>query len=208
MCWPTAASETVRRREATGRPSGICSRTASGAFAVLTLLAVSGALLAVVLDLVRACRRHGLPLIAVRPETSFAAVTEHVLRRLHRRDPGSLAGLTALVERHRRLLADRAAPDSVLELLRRTLGLDVRVLSATDARSPEPGRRCAPRPLPHWPPATSPPAGRARGPPITSRSAAAPTPSSRERRPGPPNWATGCSSSRPTPRCGRPPTGS
>ncbi|MFE9563181.1 PucR family transcriptional regulator [Streptomyces sp. NPDC006487] len=85
-------------------------------------------------DLVRACRRHGLPLIAVRPETSFAAVTEYVLRRLHRRDPGSpagIAGLAALVERHRRLLADRAAPDSVLELLRHTLGVDVRVLSAT-----------------------------------------------------------------------------
>lgn len=94
-------------------------------------------------DLVRACRRHGVPLIAVRPETSFAAVTERVLRRLHRRDPGSPAGpgstasvasvasLAALVERHRRLLADRAAPDSVLELLRQTLGLDVRVLSAT-----------------------------------------------------------------------------
>lgn len=80
-------------------------------------------------DLVRACRRHGLPLIAVRPETSFAAITEHVLRRLdRRRDPGSLA---ALVERHRRLLTDRAAHDSVLELLRHTLGLDVRVLSAT-----------------------------------------------------------------------------
>ncbi|MGW1774116.1 PucR family transcriptional regulator [Streptomyces sp. NPDC002104] len=79
-------------------------------------------------DLVRACRRHGLPLIAVRPETSFAAVTEHVLRRLHRQDVGSLA---ALVERHRRLLTDRAAPDSVLDLLRRTLGLGVRVLSAT-----------------------------------------------------------------------------
>ncbi|MFD6886871.1 PucR family transcriptional regulator [Streptomyces sp. NPDC059957] len=82
-------------------------------------------------DLVRACRRHGLPLIAVRPETSFAAITEHVLRRLHRRDPGGLAGLAALVERHRRLLTDRAAPDSVLELLRHTLGVDVRVLSAT-----------------------------------------------------------------------------
>ncbi|MFF5702201.1 PucR family transcriptional regulator ligand-binding domain-containing protein [Streptomyces sp. NPDC012794] len=79
-------------------------------------------------DLVRACRRHGLPLIAVRPETSFAAITEHVLRRLHRRD---VAGLAALVERHRRLLTDRATPDSVLELLRHSLSLDVRVLSAT-----------------------------------------------------------------------------
>ncbi|MFE1556842.1 PucR family transcriptional regulator [Streptomyces sp. NPDC058734] len=79
-------------------------------------------------DLVRACRRHGLPLVAVPPETSFAAVTERVLRRLHRREVGSLA---AVVERHRRLLSDRAAPDSVLELLRHSLGLQVRVLSAT-----------------------------------------------------------------------------
>ncbi|MER5484455.1 PucR family transcriptional regulator ligand-binding domain-containing protein [Streptomyces sp. NPDC002812] len=108
-------------------------------------------------DLVRACRRHGLPLIAVRPETSFAAVTERVLRRLHRRDPGSpgspagpasVASLAALVERHRRLLADRAAPDSVLELLRHTLGLDVRVLSATGrqiagARPPLPAKTAA-----------------------------------------------------------------
>ncbi|MFJ3878695.1 PucR family transcriptional regulator [Streptomyces sp. NPDC090077] len=79
-------------------------------------------------DLVRACRRYGLPLVAVPPETSFAAITERVLHRLHRRDVGTLA---AVVERHRRLLADRAAPDSVLELLRHSLGLDVRVLSAT-----------------------------------------------------------------------------
>ncbi|GAA0318040.1 PucR family transcriptional regulator ligand-binding domain-containing protein [Streptomyces polychromogenes] len=77
-------------------------------------------------DLVRACRRHGLPLLAVRPETSFAAVTELVLGRLHRRDTGTLA---AVVERHRRMLADRSAPASVLELLRQDLGHDVRVLS-------------------------------------------------------------------------------
>ncbi|MCX5376115.1 PucR family transcriptional regulator ligand-binding domain-containing protein [Streptomyces sp. NBC_00091] len=82
-------------------------------------------------DLVRACRRHGVPLVAVRPETSFAAITEHVLRRLRglrRKDVGSLA---AVVERHRQLLTDRGAPDSVLELLREILGLDVRVLSPT-----------------------------------------------------------------------------
>lgn len=77
-------------------------------------------------DLVSACRRHGLPLLAVRPETSFAAITEHVLGRLHRQDLGTL---TAVVERHRRLLADRGAPASVLELLRHDLGHDVRVLS-------------------------------------------------------------------------------
>lgn len=80
-------------------------------------------------DLVRACLRHGLPLVAVRPETSFAAITEHVLGRLHRRDVG---GLAAVVERHRRLLADQgAATDPVLDLLRDSLGLDLRVLSAT-----------------------------------------------------------------------------
>ncbi|KJY22433.1 PucR family transcriptional regulator [Streptomyces katrae] len=92
-------------------------------------------------DLVRACRRHGLPLVAVRPETPFTAVTEHVLRRL----PGRhVADLAALVERHRRLLTDRtSAPDSVLELVRQTLGVAVRVLSVT-------GRQIAGcRPVPH-----------------------------------------------------------
>ncbi|MGW0392905.1 PucR family transcriptional regulator [Streptomyces sp. NPDC003042] len=91
-------------------------------------------------DLVRACRRHGLPLVAVRPETSFSAVTEHVLRRLHGGHAGDLA---AVVERHRRLLMDQNAPDSILELLRHSLGLDVRVLSPT-------GRQIAgPRPPLH-----------------------------------------------------------
>ncbi|MFG2873652.1 PucR family transcriptional regulator [Streptomyces sp. NPDC048337] len=79
-------------------------------------------------DLVRTCRRHGLPLVAVKPETSFTTVTEHVLRRLPGRHDGALA---AVVERHRQLLTDCSAPDSVLELLQRSLGLDVRVLSAT-----------------------------------------------------------------------------
>ncbi|MEV8533830.1 PucR family transcriptional regulator ligand-binding domain-containing protein [Streptomyces sp. NPDC051211] len=91
-------------------------------------------------DLVRACRRHGLPLLAVRPETSFSAITEHVLRRLHGGQAGDLA---AVVERHRRLLMDQSAPDSVLELLRHSLGLDVRLLSPT-------GRQIAgPRPPLH-----------------------------------------------------------
>ncbi|MBT2400368.1 PucR family transcriptional regulator [Streptomyces sp. ISL-100] len=91
-------------------------------------------------DLVRACRRHGLPLVAVKPETSFSTVTEHVLRRLPGRHDGDLA---AVVERHRRLLTDRSALDSVLELLRHSVGLDVCVLSAT-------GRQIAgPRPPLH-----------------------------------------------------------
>ncbi|MEU8432850.1 PucR family transcriptional regulator ligand-binding domain-containing protein [Streptomyces sp. NPDC029216] len=92
-------------------------------------------------DLVRACRRHGLPLIAVRPETPFTAVTEHVLRRL----PGRhVADLAALVERHRQLLTGRtSAPDAVLELVRQSLGIELRVLSVT-------GRQVAgSRPGPH-----------------------------------------------------------
>lgn len=80
-------------------------------------------------DLVRACRRHGLPLVAVRPETSFSAITEHVLRRLHRQD--GVGSLAAVVERHRMLLADQSSADRVLDLLRESLGVDVRVLSAT-----------------------------------------------------------------------------
>uniref|UniRef100_A0AAU2JIZ0 PucR family transcriptional regulator n=1 Tax=Streptomyces sp. NBC_00049 TaxID=2903617 RepID=A0AAU2JIZ0_9ACTN len=79
-------------------------------------------------DLVRSCRRHGLPLVAVKPETPFTTLTEHVLRRLPGRHDGDLA---AVVARHRQLLTDRGAPDSVLELLRHSLGLDVRVLSVT-----------------------------------------------------------------------------
>ncbi|MEU9863739.1 PucR family transcriptional regulator [Streptomyces sp. NPDC047971] len=93
-------------------------------------------------DLVRACRRHGLPLIAVDPDISFASITEHVLRRLRPRRVGSLA---AVVERHRRLLTGRSGPEAVLELLQHSLGLDAHVLSATGrriagARPPLPAR--------------------------------------------------------------------
>ncbi|MFC9293068.1 PucR family transcriptional regulator [Streptomyces sp. NPDC057011] len=79
-------------------------------------------------DLVRACRRHGLPLLAVHPDISFSTITEYVLGRLHR---GRVGTLTDLVERHRRLLTGEGFPDAVLELLQQSLGLDVRVLSAT-----------------------------------------------------------------------------
>ncbi|MER7000128.1 helix-turn-helix domain-containing protein [Streptomyces sp. NPDC000410] len=85
-------------------------------------------------DLVHACRRHGLPLVAVKPDISFTTITEHVLRRLDHQHVGSLA---AMVERHRRLLTGPGVPDSVgvpdavLELLQQSLGVDVRVLSPT-----------------------------------------------------------------------------
>ncbi|MFB7372399.1 PucR family transcriptional regulator [Streptomyces sp. NPDC056222] len=79
-------------------------------------------------DLVHACRRHGLPLMAVDPDISFASITEHVLRRLQPRAVGSLA---AVVERHRRLLTGQGGPDAVLELLQHSIGLDAHLLSPT-----------------------------------------------------------------------------
>lgn len=82
-------------------------------------------------DLVRACRRHGLPLIAVDPDISFASITEHVLRRLRPRHAG---GLAAVVEHHRRLLTGQGGPEAVLELLQHSLGLDAHVLSSTGRR--------------------------------------------------------------------------
>ncbi|MFE5482322.1 PucR family transcriptional regulator ligand-binding domain-containing protein [Streptomyces sp. NPDC056527] len=79
-------------------------------------------------DLVHACRRHGLPLVAVKPDISFSSITEHVLRRLQ---PRHVGGLAAVVERHRRLLTGQGGPEAVLELLQHSLGLDAHVLSPT-----------------------------------------------------------------------------
>ncbi|MDA0566733.1 PucR family transcriptional regulator ligand-binding domain-containing protein [Streptomonospora sp. S1-112] len=56
-------------------------------------------------DLVAACAEHGLPLVEVPAETSFAAVTEEVRRALDaERDDGA----ARTRERHRRLLAELA----------------------------------------------------------------------------------------------------
>ena len=57
-------------------------------------------------EVIQACARHGIPLLAVPAETSFAAVTEEVGRRLerrpgHRDDPGPRAPPAAAVRRGR-----------------------------------------------------------------------------------------------------------
>jgi len=57
-------------------------------------------------DLVRACQRHGMPLLEVPTETSFGAVTEEVLRLLNR---NRFTTIAERHDRHRRLIAEVAA---------------------------------------------------------------------------------------------------
>ncbi|WP_017591815.1 PucR family transcriptional regulator [Nocardiopsis potens] len=57
-------------------------------------------------DLVRACERHGMPLVEVPTETSFGAVTEEVLRLLNR---NRFTTITERHDRHRRFIAEVAA---------------------------------------------------------------------------------------------------
>ncbi|WP_424213246.1 helix-turn-helix domain-containing protein [Streptomyces sp. BI20] len=82
-------------------------------------------------DLTAACARHGLPLLAVDVDLSFATITEHVRRTL----TGARVGtLTALVDRHRRLTTEQHAgtgADAILDLLRTELDLSARILSPT-----------------------------------------------------------------------------
>jgi hypothetical protein len=81
-------------------------------------------------DLVDACARHRLPLLAVDERVAFATVTEYVLRQVSGERAGDLA---ALVDRHRRLMApgpDGSGPGAVLDLLGSDLDLRAWVLSA------------------------------------------------------------------------------
>lgn len=93
-------------------------------------------------DLVEACARHGLPLLAVGVEVAFTSVTEHVARG---RAGERIGGLAALVDRHRRFSTDRqagAGSEALLELLLAELDLRAHILSPT-------GRQIAgARPLP------------------------------------------------------------
>nr|WP_199748089.1 PucR family transcriptional regulator ligand-binding domain-containing protein [Actinomadura sp. WAC 06369] len=80
-------------------------------------------------DLVAACERHRLPLFKVPEDVAFATVTEEVVRRL---SGARAADLTAVLDRHRRLVADRGAGlDAVLDLLDRDLGMRCWVLAPT-----------------------------------------------------------------------------
>lgn len=82
-------------------------------------------------DVVQACRRWDLPLLAVPTDVSFARVTEHVAGQQAQR---RLGRLTEGLVRQRQLLAEMAAGRTLDELVRRIAretGLGCRVLSST-----------------------------------------------------------------------------
>ncbi|MEV5568881.1 PucR family transcriptional regulator ligand-binding domain-containing protein [Spirillospora sp. NPDC052269] len=82
-------------------------------------------------DLVEACARHRLPLFRVPEDVAFATVTEQVVRRL---SGARAADLTAVLDRHRRLVAgvtEGAGLGPVLELVDRDLGMRCWVLTPT-----------------------------------------------------------------------------
>lgn len=82
-------------------------------------------------DLAAACRRHAMPLLRVPEDVAFATITEHVVRRL---STARAADLTAVLDRHRRLVAGAAGGAGlgpVLELVNRDLGMDCWVQTPT-----------------------------------------------------------------------------
>ncbi|MFF7453966.1 PucR family transcriptional regulator [Kitasatospora sp. NPDC008115] len=83
-------------------------------------------------DLVEACRRHRMPLLAVPDDIAFGTVTEFVGRQV---SADRAADLAALVDRHRMLVsaAGGGGLDAVLDLLGGDLDLDCWVLTPTGA---------------------------------------------------------------------------
>ncbi|MFB6889520.1 PucR family transcriptional regulator [Kitasatospora sp. NPDC056327] len=83
-------------------------------------------------DLVEACRRHRMPLLAVPDDIAFGTVTEFVGRQV---SADRAADLSALVDRHRLLVqaAGAGGLDAVLDLLGGDLDLDCWVLAPTGA---------------------------------------------------------------------------
>ena len=80
-------------------------------------------------EVLQACGRHGLPLLAVPAETSFAAVTEEVGRRLSR---DRATEMTRVLGRRRLLLsavAEGAGLDAMFRLMSRELGAECRLLT-------------------------------------------------------------------------------
>ncbi|MGC5013929.1 PucR family transcriptional regulator [Streptosporangium sp. DT93] len=80
-------------------------------------------------DLVRACLRHRIPLLHVPPALSFAELTEQVVRRL---SAGRASDITAVLDRHRRLVAGVTAGAGlapVLRLVGHDLGMPCWVLT-------------------------------------------------------------------------------
>ena len=83
-------------------------------------------------DLVEACRRHRMPLLAVPDDIAFGTVTEFIGRQV---SADRAADLSALVDRHRMLVsaAGGGGLDAVLDLLGGDLDLDCWVLTPTGA---------------------------------------------------------------------------
>ncbi len=96
-------------------------------------------------EVIRACGRHGITLLAVPPETSFAAVTEEVGRRL---SGDRATAMTRVLGRRRLLLsavAEGAGLDAMFRLMGRELGVECwlltglgRVVGGTGASLPGP----------------------------------------------------------------------
>ncbi|MFE4970587.1 helix-turn-helix domain-containing protein [Kitasatospora sp. NPDC056651] len=81
-------------------------------------------------DLVEACRRHRMPLLAVPDDIAFGTVAEFIGRQV---SADRAADLSALVDRHRLLVSAAGAGglDAVLDLLGGDLDLDCWVLTPT-----------------------------------------------------------------------------
>ncbi|WP_067454986.1 PucR family transcriptional regulator [Actinomadura macra] len=91
-------------------------------------------------DLVEACRRYRMPLFTVPEDVAFATVTEEVVRHL---SGARAADLTAVLDRHRRLVAGVGEGEglgAVLDLLSGDLGMRCWVLTPTGrvVAGPEP----------------------------------------------------------------------
>jgi len=81
-------------------------------------------------EVIQACRRHGIALLAVPAETSFAAVTEEVGRRL---SGDRATAMTRVLGRRRLLLsavAEGAGLDAMFRLMGRELGVEYWLLTA------------------------------------------------------------------------------
>ncbi len=96
-------------------------------------------------ELIEACKRHGVTLLAVPAETSFAAITEEVARRLN----GDRASAMTRVLGRRRLLLSAVAEGAGLDAMFRLMGREIgtgswlltglgRVLGGTGTALPEP----------------------------------------------------------------------
>lgn len=94
-------------------------------------------------DLIEACRRHRMPLLAVPDDIAFGTVTEFIGRQV---SADRAADLAALVDRHRLLVsaAGGGGLDAVLDLLGGDLDLDCWVLTPTGAVIAGPADRLGP----------------------------------------------------------------